>query len=137
MLAFSVCLFMVACGSNKSGQAKYQCGRGLSAAEINQINPAGYKDYSDGDIRDLADLTTLVFEVNGDSLEYEVFYFEKSSSRLVVGIYGVDKAEQIEKTACAIFNSKDLKLPKEQWLLFHKYVNGYSESKFLIGMSNK
>lgn len=85
----------------------------------------------------MAELTTLVSKLNSDSLEYEVFYLEKSSTRLVLGVFGVDNAEQIEKTACGIFEGKDLKLPKEKWLLFHKYVNGSAGSEFLIGISNK
>ena len=137
ILTVLVCLLMMACGTNKSGQSKYQCGRGLTSTEIGQISTSGFKGYSDEDLEILANLTTLVTQLNGDSLEYEVFFFEKASTRLVLGVFGVEKAEQIEKTACAIFERKDLKLPKEQWLLFHKYVNGNAESEFLIGISNK
>ncbi len=137
ILAVAGCLIFGACGTNKSGQSKYKCGRGLSATEIGQISTAGIKDYSDEDLNNLAELTTLVSKLNSDSLEYEVFYLEKSSTRLVLGVFGVDNAEQIEKTACGIFEGKDLKLPKEKWLLFHKYVNGSAGSEFLIGISNK
>ncbi|GEM_PF-2622019 len=122
---------------NKAPHTTFKCGRLLSEKELVRLNKTSYKDYKTEDLELLAALTTLVNETSGDSLEHEVFFREKTASSLTMEVFGVEAPLTIEKVACSIFGRTDLKLPAEQKILFHKYLNGGTGSEFLIGLANK
>ena len=125
------------CNSGGSSQKMFKCGRILTEKELVRLSKSSYKDYGDDDFETLATLTSLVDEMSSDTIEHEVFYREKSTKSLTMEIFGVEVPLQIENIACAIFQMKDLKLPGEQKILFHKYLNGGKSSQFLIGVANK
>lgn len=135
VLAFAI-LSLAGC-INKSNQSTFKCGRLLSDEELVELNKTAYKDYQPEDLDKLATLTTLVNEINEESAPHEVFFREKSATSLTLEIFGVEAPLQIEKTACAIFGNKELKLPRNVNVVFHKYLNGGAESEFLIGVANK
>ncbi len=132
LVVFSV----VGCVS-KASLSRFKCGRVLTEKELDKLSRTSYKDYQTADIAQLAVLTTLVNETVGDSLEHEVFFREKTATALTMEVFGVEAPLQIEKTACEIFNSKELNLPHNLKILFHKYLNGGASSEFLIGVANK
>ncbi|MCF8244078.1 MAG: hypothetical protein K9J37_02845 [Saprospiraceae bacterium] len=122
---------------NKANQSSFKCGRLLSDKELEELSKTSFKDYQAEDLAQLAELTNLVNEMVGDSLEHEVFFREKTATSLAIEIFGVEAPLQIEKTACEIFSNRELNLPKNRKILFHKYLNGGASSEFLIGVANK
>ncbi len=135
VLAFAI--FSMASCVSKANLSKFKCGRVLTEKELDKLSKTSYKDYQTDDLTQLAALTTLVNKTVGDSLEHEVFFREKTATSLTMEIFGVEVPMQIEKTACEIFSKRELKLPHNLKILFHKYLNGGASSEFLIGVANK
>jgi hypothetical protein len=137
IIAISLMLLAGTCKSKADSMSVFKCGRILTEKELVRLSKSSYKDYDEIDFEKLAALTALVNEMSGDSIEHEVFFREKSPKSLTMEVFGVEAPVKIENIACAIFQKKDLKLPAEQKILFHKYLDRGANSKFLIGLANK
>lgn len=120
-LASVLAVFFVTCKNRQTGNEKY-CGYTLTREEAVAIKTEGSKThrYTDGDLEELAEITTTIQNLFNDTLEMEVFYFLRDEQRIGIYINCSDNPEVLGKISCLLLGDKFKKmLPPDKYILFY------------------
>ena len=117
----------------KSAAIVYQCGSALSAANLHVVLPDPNFEYTNDDMDLVTDINTYVMGLHGDSIETETFMLQHTNSSMVIEVTGANPSDY-DQIICYAFSLKQYPMPDDTRLLFHKYVNGQSESVLVAGV---
>ena len=136
LLISGLLILNISCADVYRSDYKFRCASQLSNRQINLYKLNSFKNYTENDLDLLADITTCIIEVNGDTSEFEIFYNQKTEKSLVLDVYWLENEEQIDSTTCRLFNTTTIKLPAQMIILFHQYKNGYEDGGIIVGLTN-
>ena len=126
----------ISCADVYKSDYKFRCASPLSNRQIDLFKSNNFDNYTESDLDLLADITTYLIEVNGDTSEFEVFFNQKTEKLLVLDVYGLENEDQIDSTTCGLFNNSKIKLPAHMIILFHQYKNGNEDGGIIVGLTN-
>jgi hypothetical protein len=130
-------VFSLSCNGQTQKEFKYSCADRVSETELNGIPQKAFKGYTDTDLENLAEITTQVIDLNGDTTEFEVFYHQKTDTSLILDFYGFTTEKQIDNTVCALFKNNKCDFKKHPVLLFYKSTKGSDAYYLFVALTRK
>jgi len=113
---------------------EYKCATPLTKSEFYKFQYNTFNDYKDKDLDLLADITTFIIDSNPEKEAYECFFNKREKNLLVLDVLGLENEASIDKTICALIENKEIKLPKNTIILFHRYVNGFDDGGIIVAL---
>ncbi len=131
---FFLFLFLTSYAQNSTSTHQYKCAALLSEKEIEKYQNNTFKNYTEIDLDVLATMTTFIIDSNPEKDSYECFFNKSEKDLWVFDVLGLENEDQIDKTLCLLIKNKEIKLPKNTILLFHKYVNEFDDGGIIVGL---
>jgi len=131
---FFLLLSLVSCGQNSKSTREYKCAKQLTENEIREYQFNTFKDYTESDIDLLANITSFIIDTNPEKDSYECFFNKRKKDLLVLDVLGLENESKIDETICSLIENKEIKLPKNTIILFHKYTNGFDDGGIIVGL---